>query len=273
MSSAASTPAVAILHTMTTPPRELGAAEAASLDADEALLPFLPQLLGDLWALGVGPDPAIRLLKRNLGLFAAPRVLDLGCGKGALLIRLAKEFGWPGYGVDIIPEFIDEARCYAARDAVADVVEFEVNHMKVVVERGATAELVCFGYDSEALGPLPHALVRLRTCIAAQGSLLLEMSWARLEGDPDLPSEANVMAAARNAGYEVRDVERSEPEWVAAQEHANTVRIRRRAEALAREHPSRAAAFADYVREQEEESRRLVEEAVCVNVWLRPTAT
>jgi len=82
-----------------------------SLDADERLLPFLPALLQDLCALGFTPEPMLRLLERcGMAKRRSVRVLDLGCGKGAALIRLAQEFGWHGEGVDLVSEFVDEAR-------------------------------------------------------------------------------------------------------------------------------------------------------------------
>lgn len=65
-----------------------------SLDADERLLPFLPVLLQDLWSLGFSPQPMLRLLDRcGVTKRQSMSVLDLGCGKGAALVRLAREFG------------------------------------------------------------------------------------------------------------------------------------------------------------------------------------
>ena len=52
------------------------------------------------------------------------KVLDLACGKGAVSVRLAKELNIHFKGVDILPEFIDYAKCNAQEYGVSDLCEF-----------------------------------------------------------------------------------------------------------------------------------------------------
>jgi len=83
---------------------------AKSLTAEStALLPYLPYLLQDLWELGSSPDEIVSAIK-NCGIDKGWRVLDLGCGKGAVSIRLARNFGCSVKGIDFINDFIDYAR-------------------------------------------------------------------------------------------------------------------------------------------------------------------
>ena len=71
---------------------------ADSLEADQNLLPHMPFLLQDLWALGSSVD---HILELTASLDLKPdqtRILDLGCGKGAAAIQIAERFGfreWP----------------------------------------------------------------------------------------------------------------------------------------------------------------------------------
>jgi SAM-dependent methyltransferase len=51
-------------------------------------------------------------------------VLDLACGKGALLALLAERFGSRGTGVDIYPPFLAQARDSAKDRGIADRVQF-----------------------------------------------------------------------------------------------------------------------------------------------------
>ncbi|MFC1543543.1 SAM-dependent methyltransferase [Candidatus Neomarinimicrobiota bacterium] len=82
---------------------------AENLEIDERLLPYLPELWADLWALGSFPDLIVEMLK-PLGLPGAETsVLDLGCGKGAVSVTLAKELGFNVVGVDGFRPFLDEA--------------------------------------------------------------------------------------------------------------------------------------------------------------------
>ena len=147
---------------------------AGSLDADERLLPFLPALLEDLWALGFTPEPMLRLLKRcDFTARRGLRVLDLGCGKGAGLIRLAQEFGWYGDGVDLVPEFIEDARAHAAQCGVSDRVHFEVADIAQVVHQGDEIDLILFGFDADGLGTLEQSLTVVTSQTSESGTCRL----------------------------------------------------------------------------------------------------
>src|SRR5262245_3436113 len=49
-----------------------------------------------------------------LDLPSSARVIDVGCGKAELLIRLVERYGVSATGVDISPYFMADARRYAA---------------------------------------------------------------------------------------------------------------------------------------------------------------
>lgn len=243
-----------------------------SLDADERLLPFLPALLQDLWALGFSPDPMLKLLIRS-GLAKHPnlRVLDLGCGKGAALVRLAREFGWHGEGVDLMPDFIQEARKRSAEYGVADRLRFEVAAITQAVRQGPEIDLILFGFDADVLGTLEESLKVLRSRLASAGHIVLDTAWTRGESSkPNVAmSETSTKSAVRAAGFDVIDEEILDSEWVRAQNHDNTEAIRRRARELGRRYPEKQPWFDDYVRRQEEECRQLEEEFACCILLLR----
>ena len=75
---------------------ELDRQVASSLEAPPELLPFIAELLADVDALG--SSPAVVNLLRPLALPRAT-TLDLGCGKGAISVNVARELGWHAHGV------------------------------------------------------------------------------------------------------------------------------------------------------------------------------
>ena len=82
---------------------------ADSLEAELKLLPYMPYLLQDMWAMGCSLNQIMDLIA-NLNLPAgAVKVLDLGCGKGALSVQIAAKFGYNVTGVDAMPEFLKVA--------------------------------------------------------------------------------------------------------------------------------------------------------------------
>lgn len=79
---------------------------AKSLTAESTeLIPFLPNLLCDLWELGSSPKDVICLITKHIADPKGIRVLDLACGKGAVSVMTAKEIGCFVKGIDILPEF------------------------------------------------------------------------------------------------------------------------------------------------------------------------
>jgi SAM-dependent methyltransferase len=106
----------------------------SSLDlTSEDLESFIPDLLKGLWELGSMPTYIIELIDRN-SIGNRNSIIDLGCGKGAVLIKLAQKFNIKATGVDIVQSFINEANNYAINYLVADKVEFKTEDILETVQ-------------------------------------------------------------------------------------------------------------------------------------------
>ena len=132
---------------LTVPMNDLKKSIVISLDGqDDALFPYLAYLLQDLWEIGSFPGTIIQVIKtHNLHHHGPFTVLDLGCGKGAVSISIAKELGWNIHGIDAMPEFIDEAQEFAKAHHVKHLCFFEVADIR---QRVKTLK----GYDFVILG-------------------------------------------------------------------------------------------------------------------------
>ena len=100
----------------------------------------------------------------------ADRALDLGCGPGELLVRLAERTGCGGLGVDLAAAQIQEARRRAASRAPQAGLEFLVADAGTV--DGEFALSACVG-SSHALGSLDAALSRMAQLTRPGGHVLL----------------------------------------------------------------------------------------------------
>ena len=80
---------------------------ADSLESEIKLLPYMPYLLQDLWALGSSVDQILDLFSTLPLSYGAAKVLDLGCGKGAVSVQIASKFGFEVVGIDAMPEFLN----------------------------------------------------------------------------------------------------------------------------------------------------------------------
>ena len=245
---------------------------AASLETTPELLPYLGELLADLWALGGNPGVVVELLRPLDLALGSTRVLDLACGKGALAIPLASELGFRIDGVDLYPSFVADAKRRAAAAGVGDRCRFEVGDLRRRLRPRKAYDVVLYA-SVGVLGRQDAAVSELRRAVPPGGYLVIDDGF--LAGGSPLDRAGYEIYA----GYEetVRSLEshgdrilrqvRIDPRELRRTNRRDTERIRRRAEALCARHPESAGLLRAYVERQEKECAVL--EAFFVSaVWL-----
>jgi ubiquinone/menaquinone biosynthesis C-methylase UbiE len=150
-----------------------------SLDGkDLALFPFLPYILQDLWEIGADPEIMLSLIKENIKIKNL-KVLDIGCGKGAVSIKIAKELKCKSRGIDAIPEFIESAKKYAKKYDVYDLCEFEVGDIRIILKGLNGFDVVIHGAIGPILGNLYETLIILKQVLNENGYVLLDDAYIK----------------------------------------------------------------------------------------------
>lgn len=81
-------------------------------------------------------------------------VMDLGCGDGRILVTAAQKFGAHGFGVDIDPKRIVEAKANAASAGVSDKVDFGIEDLfHTPIGKASVLALYLFPHINELLAP------------------------------------------------------------------------------------------------------------------------
>ena len=231
---------------------------AQSLTGDSAdIIPFLPYLLQDLWELGSSPQEMLSLIKNHIPLNEGTRVLDLGCGKGAVAIRLAQELGCCCKGIDLLPGFDQYAKEKAAEYGVNDLCEFTVGDVVEAVQTERGYDLVIYGAVGNILGSPYETLQALADTIKPGGHILLDDAYLE-EGNGgaplfqgDYPTLSEWKSVINEAGLKLAALHTPDEENPS---HAqDLINIKRRAEELSRAYPSKREWFARYVRNQQNE--------------------
>ena len=150
---------------------------AKSLEANAAVLPYLPELLVDLWDLGCSPDVMVEIVRPLELTGPAIRVLDLGCGKGAAGITLAARFGFRCLGIDGCDPFLEDARRRAKAHGVADLCEFRAGDIRTAVRELSGYDVVIYASVGDVLGSPTECIRKLRGTVRPGRTWPSERSW------------------------------------------------------------------------------------------------
>lgn len=177
---------------------------AKSLTAESVeLIPYLPYLLQDLWELGSSPKDMVHLISKNIIISEKTKVLDLACGKGAVSIKLAKEFGCQVKGIDIMQDFIENAKKKAQEFKVETLCEFIVGDINQYVEVEKGYDIVILGAVGEVLGNQEETLNKLSKTIKKDGYVLLDDAYARSESNETYITKKKWIEIIEKSGYQM----------------------------------------------------------------------
>ncbi|MBN1154254.1 class I SAM-dependent methyltransferase [candidate division KSB1 bacterium] len=145
-----------------------------SLEVDQKLLPYMPFLLQDLWALGSSVDDILSAI-RSLELPAdQTRILDLGCGKGAVSVRIASQFGYNVVGIDAMEPFLVVAREKAADYKVSHRCQFINQDIVDYVLQEHEFDVVILAAVGALFGSITDTIAKLRTQVKSGGYILID---------------------------------------------------------------------------------------------------
>jgi SAM-dependent methyltransferase len=252
---------------------------AASLSAETIeLLPFLPYLLKDFWELGSDPEIMCELIQKHVNLSPETKVLDLACGKGAVSIRIAERFQIKVKGVDILPEFIENAKQKASEHEVMDLCEFVIGDINEALENEKDYDVVVFGAVGAVLGSPPDMLRKLKSVIKPSGYVLIDECYLPdnvKQGDVKCNNNYEYLTGKqwallfKEAELELLDTDFGENNTTLASGDSDIgmAFITARADELIEKHPDKKEIFEGYVRNQQNEYDDIENSLICVT-WL-----
>jgi len=232
---------------------------AEALECTPDLFPYLPELLADLEELGASRRKIIELL-RPLKLGTDARVLDLGCGKGAVLLALAEEFGCRCDGVDGFAPFIEAAQRAAAARGLADQCSFRCADLHDAVGDLSDFDVAMMLGVGLAVGDQKKIVGLLRGCVRPGGFMVVDDAYlpdglqSPVPGYEGYADYRTTLARLQAFGDGIVVEQRAPGEQREKEIREETKKIRRRAEKLIEKHPEAAELIRGYVRRQEREA-------------------
>jgi SAM-dependent methyltransferase len=245
---------------------------ADALECTPELFPYLPELLADLEELGASQRKIIELLQ-PLSLPSDARVLDLGCGKGAVLLALAEELGFRCVGVDAFQPFIEAAQGAAKARGLADKCTFRCADLYDAVADNNDFDVAMMFGVGLAVGDQRKIVGLLRGCVRPGGYMVVDDAFlpqgvqTAVPGYEGYADYQTTLARLQAFGDRIIAEDSVPGEQREAEIRADTERIRRRAEKLIEKHPEAAELIRGYVRRQEREAD-LARESISDATWL-----
>ncbi|MFW5663658.1 MAG: SAM-dependent methyltransferase [bacterium] len=238
---------------------------------DKDILPFLPCILQDFWSIGTDPEVVIGLIKKHIKNTSRRTVLDLGCGKGAVSVKIAKALQYNCHGIDGIADFVSFAAAKADEYGVAGLCKFEQGDIREKIENTGKYDIIVLGAIGQVLGNYFQTLTLLALHLTRTGIIIIDDGYVADNSSfvhPHVLKRSEMLKQIAQAGMMLVDevpaaettteVYEQEYSWLA-----------RRCDELAVKHPEKRALFEDYKKQQQMEYENLKSEISCATLVVR----
>lgn len=233
---------------------------------DAQIFPFLPYILQDLWEIGSDPEEVIGLIKSHSVDYTSIRMLDLGCGKGAVSIKVASALGCHCVGIDGIGEFIEFAKRKAEEFGVSSLCMFKTDDIRLAVKKLTGFDIIFLGSIGPVFGDYYQTLTTLSDCLKPNGFFIISDAYiddASNFSPPLLQKRSSIMEQITEAGMKLIDEITGDLDEIKSMSDDMFPRIKRRCQELIERYPENKKLFEDYIKEQEKENEILENKIIC----------
>jgi len=225
--------------------------------SDKELFSFLPYILQDLWEIGADPEAIIKLIRRHCIDYDNLKVLDLGCGKGAVSVKVSQKLGCACYGIDAIPEFIESAQQKAIEFKVNHLCTFETGDVREKVKDLSGYDIVILGAIGPVFGDYVSTLTTLKKCINENGIFIIDDGYIDDKTDYSHPlmfKKSTIIQQLETAGMKLVDDDIMDREDIKDSDDFIFDNLKKRCLELIEKYPNKQCLFLDYIKKQEIEN-------------------
>ena len=225
--------------------------------SDKELFPFLPYILQDVWEIGADPDAVIILIKKHFNHLHELKVLDLGCGKGAVSVKVSQECGCFCYGIDAISEFIEFAKQKATVSQVNHLCKFEIGDIREKINELSDYDIVILGAIGPVFGDYYSTLTTLSRCINKNGIFIIDDGYIDDDSDfihPLMYKKTEILKQIEKAGMQLVENDIMDKEYIKDSDEYIFENIKRRCNELIEQMPDKQSLFLNYIKKQEIEN-------------------
>ncbi|KMQ51320.1 putative methyltransferase [Chitinispirillum alkaliphilum] len=241
--------------------------------SDKELFTYLPYILQDIWEIGTDPDTVINLIGRHFDHYQSLRVLDLGCGKGAVSINTAKKYRCKCHGIDGIADFIRFAKQRAEEWGVDDCCTFEVGDIREAVCHLPRYDIIVLGAIGPVFGNYYTTLTTLSKNLNPNGAFIIDDAYIEDSSEfshPLILSLSQLKEQVDNANMRLAENSPVSKAEVVSSDNRILKNLKRRCGELAQKYPDKKSLFMNYIKKQDFESQVNATKVVCTTMVIKP---
>lgn len=240
--------------------------------SDKELFPYLPYILQDLWEIGANPDVINKLIGKHFTVRDNLKILDLGCGKGAVSIKASVKFGCHCDGIDAIPEFINYAQEKAIEYKAGHLCTFEIGDIRERVKSLPTYDIIILGAIGPVFGDYYTTLTTLSKCLNEEGIFIIDDGYIENEIDyshPLIVKQETIIQQIDTAGMQLIYDDIIEKDKIKDSDDFIFDNLKNRCNELIDKFPDKKELFLKYIKKQEEENDVLENKVVCSTMVIK----
>lgn len=230
------------------------------------LFQFLPFIMQDLWEFGSSPSMIVNLVRRHTPKDVELKVLDLGCGKGAVSVHLAHELKCSCLGIDAVKEFIGEAKIKAKEWKVDHLCNFETGDIRSRVKELDRYDVILLGSIGYVLGDYLSTLSLLNDHLNENGIIIVDDGYIEDGNDfshPGILKKSIILKQIEQAQMELIDEFICDRYKLKNSDEYLFEKIVKRCNQLIEMYPDDSQLFLDYIIKQQEENEILERKVTC----------
>ncbi len=239
---------------------------------EPGLRPFIPYLLQDLWEIGSSSEKVFEMLKKNNLHNRKLKILDIGCGKGAISIPIAKKINAEVFGIDAMSKFIAEAKLKAKEFDVENLCTFVCGDASKIINELKDYNLAMLASVGPVLGDVAQTLSKLEDCLCENGYVLLDDSFLPDDAVSDYTRclrESEFNRQIKQSNFNVVDkLVQSSVDTASTDEYIYS-QIETRVKELSAKYPDKKELFESYLAMQRKENFALENELQCIMLLLQ----
>lgn len=227
---------------------------------------YLPYILQDIWEFGASPKIITELVRKHKSNLSELKILDLGCGKGAISIQLSKQLKCSCIGIDAVKEFVIEAKKLAKEYCVDHLCKFKVNDIRTENSFNEKFDIIILGAIGPILGDYYETFTKLKSNLKLNGVVIIDDAYFddySVKNKLNVIPKSTILSQSKKAGFKLIDETIISERDIKESNENIFNHIEMRCKELAVKEPHNKSLFEDYVKTQAEENEVLEKDVVC----------